>query len=230
MKKLAYSLISLFVMAAVAVSCEKTQPQGNKTEETRQDQPVPENPGAEDPTPEEPSTGETAGLGKTLVVYYSFTNNTATIVSELQKQISCDVLRVEPVETGVDYAANGYAAGRALMDAINANKTAASSYPAIKTTVSNLAEYESVVVAAPLWYSHMAAFMQTFLFTYGSQMAGKNVGLIVSSASSGISGVSDDARRLVPDAKWLSKDLYITSGNTSRSATMLENWLNEVVK
>ena len=43
----------------------------------------------------------------------------------------------------------------------------------------------------------MAAIMQTYLFNYGAQMAGKHVALIVSSHSSGISGVVADAERLV---------------------------------
>ena len=42
----------------------------------------------------------------------------------------------------------------------------------------------------------MAAPMQTFLFHNGKAMAGKKIGLIVSSASSGISGVERDARPL----------------------------------
>lgn len=33
---------------------------------------------------------------KTLVVYYSFTNNVHTIVNRLQAQTGADVLRIEP--------------------------------------------------------------------------------------------------------------------------------------
>lgn len=35
---------------------------------------------------------------KTLVVYYSFTNNVHTIVSDLSTQIDADVIRIEPAE------------------------------------------------------------------------------------------------------------------------------------
>lgn len=35
---------------------------------------------------------------KTLVVYYSYTNNVNRIVTELTKQIEADVVRVEPAE------------------------------------------------------------------------------------------------------------------------------------
>lgn len=50
---------------------------------------------------------------KTLVVYYSFTNNVHSIVEELSRQIEADVIRIEPAEKGLDYAANNYAIGSA---------------------------------------------------------------------------------------------------------------------
>ncbi len=165
---------------------------------------------------------------KTLVVYYSYTNNIKTVVSKLQQQINADVLEVQPAQEGVQYDANGYSVGKALIDAINSNPTAAESYPAIKTSLSNLADYNTVIIAAPLWWGNMAAIMQTFLFTYGSEMAGKNVGLIVSSASSGISGVESDARRLVPGAKWLSSSLHVRSSQSSSCDNLISSWLESV--
>ena len=68
---------------------------------------------------------------KTLVVYYSFTNNVHTIVSDLRTQIDADVIRIEPAEKGIDYAANNYAAGSVLISAIRNNPDDAASYPAI---------------------------------------------------------------------------------------------------
>ena len=44
----------------------------------------------------------------------------------------------------------------------------------------------------------MAAPMQTFLYNNANELEGKKLGLIVSSASSGISGVERDAHRLIP--------------------------------
>ena len=55
---------------------------------------------------------------RTLVVYYSFTNNVHTIVSDLATQIDADVVRIEPAEKGLDYAADNYAVGSALISAI----------------------------------------------------------------------------------------------------------------
>lgn len=167
-------------------------------------------------------------MGKTLVVYYSYTNNTHTIVSDLQTQIEADVIRIEPAEKGLDYAADNYAIGSALISAIRENPDDASSYPAIDPVEVQMDEYATVIVAAPLWWSNMAAPMQTFLFHHGDEMAGKNIGLIVSSASSGISGVEADARRLIPDGNFLSPSLWIRSSQTSNCHSMIAEWLDEI--
>ena len=68
---------------------------------------------------------------KSLIVYYSFTNNVHTIVNDLKTQIDADVLRIEPAEKGLDYAANGYAIGSAQISAIRNHPNDASSYPPI---------------------------------------------------------------------------------------------------
>ena len=176
MKKYLYFLFAAFVAVGLsACSPDEDEPYAPDTE-------VPT------PTPDPDPTS-----GKTLIVYYSFTNNVHTIVSDLQTQIEADVVRVEPAEEGLDYAANNYAIGSALIQAIRNNPNDAASYPEIKPVEVNIADYDRIIVGAPLWWSNMAAPLQTFLFQYGSLMEGKSIGLIVSSSSSGISGVESDA-------------------------------------
>ena len=186
MKKYLYFLFAAFVAVGLsACSPDEDEPYAPDTE-------VPT------PTPDPDPTS-----GKTLIVYYSFTNNVHTIVSDLQTQIEADVVRVEPAEEGLDYAANNYAIGSALIQAIRNNPNDAASYPEIKPVEVNIADYDRIIVGAPLWWSNMAAPLQTFLFQYGSLMEGKSIGLIVSSSSSGISGVESDARRLIPGGDFL---------------------------
>ena len=165
---------------------------------------------------------------KTLIVYYSYTNNVEKIVNELSRQIEADVVEVEPAEKGLDYAANNYAIGSAQIGAIKNNPDDSSSYPVIDPVNVNLDEYDTIIIAAPLWWSQMAAPLQTYLFNNGKVMAGKNIGLIVSSASSGISGVEADAKRLIPDGHFLSQSLWIRSSQTSNASSMIENWLKEI--
>lgn len=165
---------------------------------------------------------------KTLIVYYSYTNNVERIVNELRTQIEADVIEVEPAEKGLDYAANNYAIGSAQIAAIRNNPDDAASYPAIDPINVDMSQYSTIIIGAPLWWSNMAAPLQTFLFQHGKEMAGKNIGLIVSSASSGISGVESDAKRLVPEGKFLSPSLWIRSSQTSNAKTLLQNWLQAI--
>jgi len=165
---------------------------------------------------------------KTLVAYYSYTNNVESIVNELKAQIDCDVVEIEPAEKGLDYAANNYAIGSSQIAAIRNNPDDASSYPSIDPVEVDLDEYDTVIIGAPLWWSQMAAPLQTFLFHYGPQMAGKNIGVIVSSASSGISGVVADAKRLIPDGNFIEPNLWIRSSQTSNAASLISTWLNDI--
>lgn len=165
---------------------------------------------------------------KTLIVFYSYTNNVERIVNELRTQIEADVIEVEPAEKGLDYAANNYAIGSSQIAAIRENPNDASSYPAIDPVNVDLSQYSTIIIGAPLWWSNMAAPMQSFLFQNGKDMADKNIGLIVSSASSGISGVESDAKRLIPDGKFLSPSLWIRSSQTSNAKSLLQDWLQTI--
>ena len=165
---------------------------------------------------------------KTLVVYYSYTGNCREIVTTLTSQIEADVLEIQPAEKGLKYEANGYALGTQLLNAIKANPNDAGSYPAIDPVTTTLSDYQTIIIVTPLWWSQMAANMQTYLFNYGGQMAGKNIGLIVSSASSGISGVVADCKRLVPGGKYFSQNLWINHSNHSNRSTLIQNWLTAI--
>lgn len=223
MKKYLYLLFAAFVAVGLsACSPDDNEPDGSETEipatpEHPDDGNEPENPDNPNPT------------GKTLIVYYSFTNNIHTIATDLKTQIEdADMIRVEPAEEGLDYAANNYAIGSALIQAIRNNPNDAASYPEIKPVEVNMTDYERIIVGAPLWWSNMAAPLQTFLFHHGSEMKGKDIGLIVSSSSSGISGVEADAKRLIPEGNFLEPSLWIRSSQTSNCHSLIADWLNKI--
>lgn len=175
---------------------------------------------------QEPAQNVTSS--KTLVLYYSFTNNVRTIVKSLATKIKVDIVEVQPAEEGLDYAANNYAIGSNLIAAIRENPTVASSYPAIKPQNVNLEDYDMIIVATPLWWSQMAAPMQTFLFHNGQKMAGKQIGLIVSSGSSGISSTVADAKRLIPEGRFMEPNLWIRSSQVGNASALLDKWLTDI--
>lgn len=73
----------------------------------------------------------------------------------------------------------------------------------------------------------MAAPMQSYLFQNGAKMAGKRIGLIVSSASSGISSTVADAKRLIPEGLFLEPNLWIRASQVGQASTMLAEWIEE---
>ena len=170
----------------------------------------------------------TETTGKTLVVYYSYTGDCHNIVGALTSLVKADVLEIQPAEKGLRYEANGYALGTQLLNAIKAAPDEAGSYPAIDPITADLSEYDMFIIVTPLWWSQMAAIMQTFLFHYGSQMAGKYVGLVVSSASSRINGVENDCKRLVPHANYFNQNLWINNSNRSNQSRLIQDWLDAI--
>lgn len=163
---------------------------------------------------------------KTLVVYYSYTGNSRQIVEALQAQVNCDVVEVIPTED-LDYNANNYKIGSDQIDAINAAPNDAASYPSINDVEVDFSRYQFIVIAAPLWHSCMASNMQAFLFRHGREMAGRNIGLIVSSWSSSYTGPEQDAKRLIPDGVF-TKTLWINHSNHSQRQTLVNDWLTEI--
>ena len=174
------------------------------------------------------TVGITSAQAKTLVVYYSYTGNCKAISSALANRIPVDVLEIQPAEKGLRYEANNYALGTQLLNTIKANPDDAGSYPAIDPVNVRISDYQNIIIVTPLWWSQMAAIMQTLLFNYGPQMAGKNIGLVVSSSSSGISGVEADCKRLVPDGNYYSKSLWIRSSQVGNAATLINDWLQQI--
>lgn len=231
MKKYLYLLFAAFV----AVGLSACSPDDNEPDTPETEIPdTPDNPNNPDDdndsnNPDDPDNPNPNPTGKTLIVYYSFTNNIHTIATDLKTQIEdADMIRVEPAEEGLDYAANNYAIGSALIQAIRNNPNDAASYPEIKPVEVNIADYDRIIIGAPLWWSNMAAPMQTFLFHHGDEMKGKDIGLIVSSSSSGISGVEADAKRLIPEGNFLEPSLWIRSSQTSNCHSLIADWLNKI--
>ena len=230
MKKYLYLLFA----ALIAVGLSACSPDDNESDVPGTEIPdTPDNPnnpddGNDPDNPEDPDDPNPNPTGKTLIAYYSYTNNVERIVTELRSQIEADVVEIEPAQKGLDYAANNYALGTQLLNAIKANPNSESSYPAIDKVEVDMTQYEMVIIAAPLWWSQMAAPFQTFLFQYGSQMKDKKIGVIVSSASSGISGVVADAKRLIPEGKFVEPNLWIRSSQTPNAKSLIEGWLKDI--
>lgn len=86
---------------------------------------------------------------KTLIVYYSFTQNNEKLAKHLHKMLNCDMVKIETVKrrTGLSI----------LLDLIFHRS------PAIKAVPYYLRDYDHVIFIAPIWAGKIAMPLITFL-------------------------------------------------------------------
>ena len=160
--------------------------------------------------------------GRYLVLYCSRTGNTERMAQTIQSALDCDMIIVEP-ETPYENDYNTMLdRAQAELDAIEQGN-----YPAITTSVESFDKYDIVFIGYPIWYSHMATPMQTFLHNHADLLAGKRIALFASSGSSGIGTSERDAVTLVPDAVF-EESLLLTSGTLGSMDTRIPAWLEEI--
>ena len=220
MKKL--FLIPLMLLATLvgAMACSEDALSGDGQEQTA--------PGGN----EEGGNGDNEDAGNVegnndryLVLYCSRTGNTERMAQTIRSTLDCDMIVVEP-ETPYEDDYNAMLdRAQAELDAI-----AQGNYPAIATSVESFDEYDIVFIGYPIWYSHMATPMQTFLHDHAGLLAGKRIALFASSGSSGSSGTGTserDAATLVPDAVF-EESLLLTSSTLGNMATRIPQWLESL--
>lgn len=86
---------------------------------------------------------------KTLIVYYSFTQNNEKLARYLHALLNCDIVKIETVKKRRGYSI--------LFDLIFHRK------PAVKPVPYYLRDYDRVIFLAPIWSGQIAMPLQTFL-------------------------------------------------------------------
>lgn len=197
----------------IATACSEDDPIPNGQEQTTS---------GEDDGEEGNEGNEEGGNGRYLVLYCSRTGNTEQMARTIQSTLDCDMMEVVP-ETPYEDDYNAMLdRAQAELDAIGQGN-----YPAITTSVESFEEYDIVFIGYPIWYSHMATPMQTFLHNHADLLAGKRIALFASSGSSGIDTSERDAATLVPDAVF-EESLLLTSSTLGNMATRIPQWLESL--
>lgn len=86
---------------------------------------------------------------KTLIVYYSFTQNNEKLAKHLHALLNCDIVRIETVKKRSAYSI--------FFDLMFHRK------PAVKAVPYYLRDYDRVIFLAPIWGGQIAMPLQTFL-------------------------------------------------------------------
>lgn len=147
---------------------------------------------------------------KVLVAYFSHTGNTEKVAQVIQSKTGGDLFKIE---TATPYS-NVY---REVTEVAKQEK-ADNARPALKNTVSDMAQYDVVFVGYPIWWYTAPMAVATFADSY--DFSGKTV---ITFCTSGGSPISDST----PDMKAWFKGANVVEGIRAyaNDAASTERWL-----
>lgn len=163
-----------------------------------------------------------AAEARCLVLYYTYSGVTETLAQSIADNCGGTLLKVvdhgnyprPESSTTYNYANNE----RSQIDA--------GTWPEINTAVDSFEQWDAVIVCTPLWNGKMANPMLTFLHNHADKLDGKQVALAVTSWSSGISNVVNDAHNQLPGCTFVGNPLHINYNNRSNIPTMANDWVS----
>lgn len=157
-------------------------------------------------------------MGKKLLVYYSYTNNTKKLAEEFQKELGCDIAEIEPI---VPYSDD-------YETVVNQGKEEAESgyEPAIKETSVNIDEYDTIILGMPVWWYTFAPPVKTFLNEYNFDDK-----TIIPFATNGgwIGHTFKDIEKMCPNSKVINPmNIKFSKDTMKTSSEEIENWLKSI--
>lgn len=176
---------------------------------------TPEAATAEPAATEEPAADTTAAASsKTLVVYFSCTNNTKKLAEKVAAAAEGDLVQLVPAQEytaeDIDYNSDCRA---------NREQNDAAARPEIKNVIENYSDYDTVMICHPIWWGTIPRIIYTFMDSY--DLSGKDVYMFCTSGSSGISQAMSDVKKYAPEAKVIDG----MRGTGSTTEAQLKDWL-----
>lgn len=180
--------------------------------------------GSEDTEPKEPDLPDNENVtdndtsGKTLIVFFSWGGNTRAVAGQIHDLIGGDMVEVETV---VPYP-DTYEEVTKIAPVELANDFR----PELKTKVDNMEEYDILIVGTPIWGSHLAPAMKSFLASY--DLSGKTIAPFCTHGGSGTAQSVNDIRSVCPDNVTVLESLAIYGTRVASSRNDVERWLNRI--
>ena len=154
-----------------------------------------------------------------LVACFSATGNTWPLAEYAAEYLNADLFRIEPEEPYTDadlnYNDDNCRANVEMQDE--------SCRPALAATVVNMEQYDTVILAFPIWWGQAPRIIETFIEAH--DLSGKTVLCFCTSASSGYGRTDKILSALTDDTvTWLEGHRF--SANTS--AEQMQKWLQDM--
>jgi len=167
-------------------------------------------------TTEQPETPNPVVNRKSIVVYFSCTDNTKTIAEYIKDSTVSDIYRIEP---SVPYTSADLNYGNAD-SRTSKEQNDATARPGIAGSLPSLTDYEIVYLGYPIWWGEAPKIMYTFVESY--DLSGKIIIPFCTSASSGIGNSATNLQTVTRgNATWIAGQRF--AGSSSKSA--IQQWV-----
>ncbi len=173
---------------------------------------------SKDETSSSSTTSTSKSRGKTLVAYFSRTGNTKPLAEYAAEYLDATLFEITAKTPYTDEDIAYYTDCRA--DREQKDEFAR---PEIATAVENMDEYDTVIIAHPIWHGIAPRIINTFLEGY--DFSGKTLLTFCTSASSPLGQSAKLLQELTPNSTWLESKRFAIG--TSREE--IEEWLEEVL-
>lgn len=159
------------------------------------------------------------GENNVLVAYFSATNNTKKLANYAHEYLQSDIFEIVPKEEytaeDIDYNSDCRA---------NREQNDDKARPEIKYIISDISQYDTIILGYPIWWGQAPKILYTFLESY--DFSNKTILPFCTSGSSPIGSSATNLAKSAPTAHWLEGKRF--SANTSKEE--IENWLDEYIK
>lgn len=156
--------------------------------------------------------------GKTLVAYFSRTGNTKPLAEYAAEYLDATLFEITAKVPYTDEDIAYYTDCRA-----DREQKDESARPEIATAVENMDEYDTVIIAHPIWHGIAPRIISTFLEGY--DFSGKTLLTFCTSASSPLGQSAKQLQELTPNSTWLESKRFAIGASREE----IEKWLEDVL-
>ena len=155
-------------------------------------------------------------MSKILVSYFSATDTTKMVAEKIRDVLNCDLFEIEPVEKYTAADLNWHDKNsRSSIEMQDKN-----SRPGIKAKISNLNDYDKVIIGFPVWWYTAPTIINTFIEE--NDFLNKQVYIFVTSGGSSEEGSFNDLKNKYNNINFIKAKRF----NFNTSKEDIEDFIN----
>lgn len=151
-----------------------------------------------------------------LTAYFSYTEHTRGIASQVQSLAGGDLFEIRPAEAySADYDTTERQARKETRDGY---------HPPLAEQVKDFGSYDVILLGTPNWFNTVASPVATFLAD--NDFSGKKIAVFCTNGGGGLGHIPADVKKLAPGAEVMdSLNLYEDGG--ADAGKKIEDWLKK---